>query len=220
MNLKRLCVFALVTVLVLPALSMGATFISEWYEVQNLVIDPGATLNLTQLNPPNLPAGISHADSYSTIMGYLTTGYNSGTWTGAGISSTNCAAHVTSPPATNLGILTGTEYNSFNTTPFHGITPVAADVLVQYTYVGDTNFDLNVDDNDLFALLANYSAGSSTPANYFGGDTTYDGLVDDNDLFGLLGNYPASGPAPAPEPSTFVLLAIFFGAIAWYWKRK
>lgn len=102
-------------------------------------------------------------------------------------------------------------------TNFNGILVGPSDVLVKYTYVGDTNLDGVVDASDISRLLQ----GLNNPAltGWAFGDTNYDGVVDFNDLGRALAalrgqgaplGIPAGigGGAPIPEPATLGLLAV------------
>ncbi len=159
------------------------------------------------------------------LTGYLAQGYNAaggGNWSGStGITSSVAAADASH--LTGLGIILnsngagGTIFSQFD-----GVPVSATDVLVKYTYFGDTDLNGWVDGADLANLLAGMSGGLSGWAN---GDFNYDGKVDSTDLNLLLaslsgqttpfGNGGGGGTGGAvPEPtslapiaaSTFVLL--------------
>jgi hypothetical protein len=188
---------------------------------------PPATATLDMTNT----SGIVHTTPYSTILDYVTSGYDYGVWDGIGIQSSTAAAEG---GATTMGSVEGWEYLQ-KLTDFYGVTIVDNDSVIKYTWSGDADLDGSVNDDDLAAgFLFNYltylDTGIPTPSDYFGGDFTYDGVVDDNDLGALLPNYltnpaPLSGAAapstiPIPEPSTVVLLisAMVLSLFMWYKK--
>jgi fibronectin-binding autotransporter adhesin len=93
--------------------------------------------------------------SLSTIWSQLQSGYNGGGWNGtSGIISTTAATNTTH--LTALGVIlndngSGTPlYGSGGliASTFEGVTPSDGDVLVKYTYYGDTNLDGKVDGTD------------------------------------------------------------------------
>jgi hypothetical protein len=110
---------------------------------------------------------------------------------------------------------------------FDGQQTSAADVLVKFTYLGDTNLDGNVNVADLANLAGNF--GVTAGANWLGGDFDSDGNVNVADLADLAGNFgktlggggaaaeahpqelTASAASNVPEPSTFglAMLAAF-----------
>lgn len=96
-----------------------------------------------------------------------------------------------------------------------------ADVVTTIFYIGDTDFDLDVDGDDLGALLNNFGS-SYTPdpsnagqiASYNLGDFDFDGDIDGDDLGGLLNNFgttftPPRGVAGAiPEPTALAFAGV------------
>src|SRR5438105_69034 len=95
-------------------------------------------------------------------------------------------------------------------------------VLVKYTYVGDLNFDGQVDGTD-FALAQGHVGETTAGVADFAaawrvGDVTLDGVVNGLDLATIAGNYnagvaPALGPmivgtSPVPEPGTVGVLGV------------
>ncbi len=96
---------------------------------------------------------------------------------------------------------------------FDGEPVSASDVLVKYTYVGDTDLNGYVDANDLANLLVGLNGGLTGWVN---GDLNYDGHVDAIDYNLLLnslanettsfGNSAGHGGA-VPEPTSLALVA-------------
>ncbi len=94
--------------------------------------------------------------------------------------------------------------------PDLGATPLFLDSLFEVP--GDTNFDGDVDFDDLGQLLGNYGQ----PGDWLGGDFDYTGVTDFDDLGLLLGNYSGGASAglasfeqivPEPAGLAWMLLA-------------
>jgi hypothetical protein len=166
------------------------------------------------------------------IWNQLKQGYNAaagGYWNGSsGIVSSSAANDATH--LTTLGVILNT---TNGTTPlygsagalglFDGISPAATDVLVKYTYYGDTNLDGKVDGSD-YARVDNGFLLKLT--GWFNGDFNYDGVVDGSDYtlidnaFNQQGASLAAEVSPAtptaqidattavPEPATVTLFGL------------
>lgn len=95
---------------------------------------------------------------------------------------------------------------------YDGLLLVPTDVLIKYTYIGDTNVDGILNGADLANILEGLSAGLTGWQN---GDTNYDGLVNATDvtnyLTALAGYTDPLGPsgtganAGIPEPTAILL---------------
>ncbi|MFN4242218.1 MAG: beta strand repeat-containing protein [Tepidisphaerales bacterium] len=101
-------------------------------------------------------------------------------------------------------------------TNFNGILVGTSDVLVKYTYVGDTNLDGVVDASDISRILQ--ALNNPALGGWAFGDTNYDGVVDFTDLGRALAalrgqgaplGVPATigGGSPIPEPAALGVLA-------------
>lgn len=101
-------------------------------------------------------------------------------------------------------------------TNFNGIEVGANDVLVKYTYVGDTNLDGVVDASDISRILQGINSPSLSGWAF--GDTDYNGVVDTFDLGRALAALRGQGSplgtaagigggAAIPEPAALGLLA-------------
>lgn len=66
---------------------------------------------------------------------------------------------------------------------FDGVPAVTTDVLVRYTYLGDTDLSGSLDATDMANLVSGLRLGKTGWVN---GDTNYDGVVNGNDLANLL----------------------------------
>jgi hypothetical protein len=152
-----------------PSTAIGSLAISG-----NGILNLNGTLQINFAQPGN--------DPVASIIGYLHSGYNHGSWTGtAGIISTTAA---TGAPLLSLGYADG------NLDPNTAAGP--NQLLVMLTKNGDANLDGAVDISDLNLVAANY--GLTGGARWAQGDFDYDGDVDLNDLNLLLANF--SLPAP------------------------
>jgi hypothetical protein len=163
---------------------------------------------------------IVHGGSLGTINGLVKTGYNAGGWNGTGIKSTSAATD--SSHLTALGVIANTNsqgtalYGSGTVLGlFDGTSPAAGDVLVKYTYYGDTNLDGKVDGSDYSNLDNGYLGHKTGWAN---GDFNYDGTINGSDYtlmdnaFNTQGQPIASATAQlegtsVPEPATLSLLS-------------
>jgi hypothetical protein len=119
---------------------------------------------------------------------------------------------------TTLGVYDNSALPSGGTstlTSFAGQTVSATDILVKYTYLGDTDLSGTVDASDLARVLQGLS-GAGTGWNF--GDVNYDGVIDFTDLgrvqaalrgqgapLGSAGGFGGGGAIP--EPAGLGLLA-------------
>jgi hypothetical protein len=105
---------------------------------------------------------------------------------------------------------------------FEGVGVSLTDVLVKYTYVGDTNLDGTLDASDFNAVLNGLTNGLGGWAN---GDSNYDGVVDAADWTRFLSAYSyvlggglpfgnESTPGQIPEPAGIAVLALAGGLLS------
>jgi hypothetical protein len=119
---------------------------------------------------------IVHNGSLATLTTLLGTGFANGAWNGNGIASS--AAHSDPTRLTALGILQNTLYGGSGQPQFDGTSPVATDVLIKYTYYGDTTLDGKIDGTDYSRIDVGYFTHATGWAN---GDFNYDTHVDGSD---------------------------------------
>lgn len=139
--------------------------------------------------------------------------------TGKGLGSTAAVPYAT------VGMIPNTDSSS---TPFYstfaGAPVVSTDILVKYTYIGDTDLSGSVDGND----LANIIEGISTnKTGWQWGDMNYDNKVDATDYALALDGYnhqgaPLSAPGDdirgsIPEPTALPLIPL---AAAFLTRRR
>jgi autotransporter-associated beta strand protein len=124
--------------------------------------------------------------AYSTIRGYISAGRNGGAWTGIGLTSS--AARNATPKNTTLGALTGAEYTSVGGNgTFSNQSYAPTDVLVKYTYYGDTDFNGLVNFDDYSRTDAGFNNNRSGWLNGdFDGNSTVN--FDDYSLIDLAFN--------------------------------
>ncbi|MGA2442264.1 MAG: glycosyl hydrolase 53 family protein [Tepidisphaeraceae bacterium] len=158
------------------------------------------------------------SDPFSTIAGYIESGYNGGHWNGPGIIST------TAQTPTN-GLFYGVGYADGADGVVSGLA--SGQIEVKYTLLGDANLDALVNAADFTILAANFN---QPVTSWDQGDFNYDGLVNAADFTDLAANFnqSASGAASAadvaaldafaaanginlanvPEPATSVMMAM------------
>ncbi len=180
-------------------------------------------------NDMDVPGG-----SLATLTNQIKQGYNAAKWNGsAGITSTTAAADT--KHLTALGIIQNNQSGTALFTAAHefdGTVPGAADVLIKFTYYGDTNLDGTVNSTDtarVSASIANNANPKNTPlTGWFNGDFNYDGVINGSDMT-LLDNSlnsqgaqlsaiidsPSAAPTaqiagttPVPEPAVLGILGL------------
>jgi T5SS/PEP-CTERM-associated repeat protein len=128
-----------------------------------LTIATGGKVNVDQGS--ELKVTSDPASTITTIRDYIRTGYNGGTWIGAGITSIDALGRRV------------------------GYREAAGVITVRLTLAGDANLDSTVNFNDLVSLAQNYNLTGKVWAQ---GDFDYNGTVDFNDLVPLAQNYNQS----------------------------
>ena len=135
----------------------------------------------------------SGASPIGTIQALLTSGYNFGSWNGAGINTSAANA------STALGFAESTDLFSSFPASFAGQSVNDTAVLIRYTLYGDATLNRTVDTIDFNILAVNFSQTGKT---FSQGNFDYDALgnVDTIDFNLLAANFsktlaPASAPA-------------------------
>jgi hypothetical protein len=142
-----------------------------------LVLNSGSTLDITN-NTLKIIFGAPAIDPVATITGYLKSGFNTGAWTGTGLTSSTAAAG--SPGRTlAVGIADG------NTDA--GLTIAAPNqIVVKYTLQGDTNLDGLVNFNDLVTVVQNFNKANTDWAH---GNFLFSASTNFNDLVAVVQNF-------------------------------
>ena len=141
---------------------------------------PTATFNLSDND------AIFTATPQADIQSLINFARNGGTWGQPGVNSS--AAAAASPKNTGLGVLTGAEYTSVSGSgTFNGLAINSTDVLVKYTYYGDTDFNGTVNFDDYSRTDAGFNNNRS---GWLNGDFDGNGTVnfDDYSLIDLAFN--------------------------------
>jgi autotransporter-associated beta strand protein len=184
----------------------------------------------------------------AAITAEATAGYNNGAWNGSNSSIgaiTSSTAAADTKHLTAVGVIvndtTGTAgQGSPITNSLDGTSANDGDILVKYTYYGDTNLDGVVDGSDYSridnAYLNNRNTSNAALTGWYNGDFNYDGVINGSDYtlmdnaFNSQGASLASaiaaptsqiaGPASAvPEPGS-LSLAIGFAALLGRRRRR
>ncbi len=154
-----------------------------------LVVNGGAgALNVSGNSSLDLTDNdmILRGGAATAVRNLAATGFANGNWNGAGLRS--------GAAATNAGHLTtlGVAANAgLGYTQFSGVTGLtAADVLVKYTYYGDTNLSGVTSLDDFTAFLNGYQSSGNT---WVQGDFDYSGVVTLDDFTLFLRGYQGQG---------------------------
>jgi fibronectin-binding autotransporter adhesin len=139
---------------------------------------------LTTLDIGSDAADISSGSLAATNL-LVQQAFNGGRWNGSGITSSTAAAN--SKHLTAIGVIQNNQggtaiYNSSH--QFLSTTPGASDILLAYTYYGDTNLDGKVDGTDYSRVDNAYQmdkTNSTAYTGWFNGDFNYDGVINGSD---------------------------------------
>ncbi|HZZ42833.1 MAG TPA: SdrD B-like domain-containing protein [Tepidisphaeraceae bacterium] len=149
---------------------------------RSLSVDASSSLDLTNgtliVDNPNA--------AVSSVRSLLTTGYDAGLWSGAGIDSS--AAANDSLHQTALGYLTAAD---LGVSTYNGQAVGSSAVIVKYTYYGDATLNGKVDADDLALTDRGRAKGLSS---WLYGDFNYDGAVNTADY--SLQSQPFTANAP------------------------
>jgi hypothetical protein len=141
----------------------------------------------------------------ASITTLIKQGFNAsgGYWNGNGITSSLAATDPTY--LTALGVLLnndGSGHTIFSSSnPFDGTSPALNDVLVKYTYYGDTNLDGAVDGSD-YTNIDNGFHNNLT--GWVNGDFNYDGVVDGSDYTLIDNAYNMQGASLGSNPAALI----------------
>lgn len=171
--------------------------------------------------------GVLRNATLSVVQSQIVTGYDGGDWlpaTQPSITSTNAAVRAGTDGLTGIGYASNdllgytSDWNgaAFPNGPLSG---TSNEILLQYTWLGDTDLSGKVDRSDYTTALTSYKHPSTT-YGWIDGDTDYDGQVLRSDMTTIIQAYKASNPgsgsppassggiSPVPEPATWILLVV------------
>jgi hypothetical protein len=116
--------------------------------------------------------------SIAMVSNYIATARHNGAWDQPGLTSTSAGSNILHN--TTLGVLTGQQYLAANpgTTTFDGATVSAGNILVKYTYYGDTDLNGRVNFDDYVRTDAGFNNHLTGWAN---GDYDLNGQVNFDD---------------------------------------
>ena len=157
-----------------------------------LVINTGSTLDITN-NHLFVVYG-SNADPLASIAALIVSGYNNGSWTGTGITSSAAATNNANSANLQYGLGYADSADAGNPASLPSGT-----IEIKYTLLGDANLSGTVDGVDFGILAANFNKGVT---GWDQGDFNYDNVVDGTDFGDLAANFNkgASG-ADLGEPA-------------------
>lgn len=156
----------------------------------------------------------------SAISGLVKSWWNSGQRNGLGLGSSISAAGVGVEALTTLAVVGNSNgQGGVRWSKFDGVTGLDADdVIVKYTWIGDTDLSGRVDATDIQQTVAGLRSGAT---GWYNGDNNYDGVVNGDDLANLLRAFylqgsslgdgsggVSTGGGVVPEPSGLVGLAM------------
>jgi len=140
----------------------------------SLSIGGSATLDITN---NHIIVDYNGNDPISSIATLIARGYNTGTWTGTGITSTTAQSN-----AGSYGIGYADAADSGNPA---GLS--AGTIEIMYTLLGDANLDGKVNGTDFTLMAASFN--DSVTNGWDKGDFNYDGKVNGSDFVLLADNF-------------------------------
>ena len=154
----------------------------------------------------------------TSVRSAILSGYNGGSWSGTGLTSSAAAAASSTAHKTALGYGESSTVLGSTGGTFSGQSVDGTAVLVRYTYSGDANLDGKVDTLDFNNLASNFGGSGKL---WTQADFNYDGVVDTLDFNFLASNFGQSLPEDAalsaslvPEPAAALLLGMTAAAAA------
>jgi hypothetical protein len=121
---------------------------------------------------------VTGGNTYAQIRAQIVSARAGGSWTGSGLTSS--AAKIANPKNKTLGVITGQQFHTAQgaAATFDGSTVADSDVLVKFTYYGDTDFNGIVDFDDYSRTDSGFN---SSGTDWFHGDFDYNNIVDFDD---------------------------------------
>jgi hypothetical protein len=156
------------------------------------------------------------AADFARLYNQTRQGFNNGTWTGLGITSTSAAGNT----STDTGIAV-VDNALLGLTTFSGQTVTANSILMKYTYYGDIDQNGQVDADDLTVFASNFGKIFIEGATQIDGDIDFNGAVNADDLTVFANNFNKGVGNPlavaavqaVPEPATWALALLAAAAV-------
>jgi hypothetical protein len=172
------------------------------------------TLNLNNNDAIVNSTAATKAADLGRLNNQLKQGFNNGTWTGQGITSSTAAGNT----AADTG-LTVVDNALLGLSNFSGQSVTANSILLKYTYYGDIDQNGQVDADDLTVFASNF--GRAAGATQIDGDIDFNGAVNADDLTVFANNFNKGVGSPlatasvqaVPEPQTIGLVIAGLAAL-------
>ena len=177
------------------ATNATATVAAPVLEVDNLS-------NLGTLNLQNNEVIINYgsgADPISAIAAEIKSGYAGGTWTGAGIISSNAQGN----PSYGIGYADAAD-------PGNPAGLSSGQIEIKYTLLGDANLDSKVNGSDFTLMAANFN--DSVTNGWDKGDFNYSGTVNGDDFVLLAENFNQFASQSSVDAADLAALNAFAAA--------
>jgi autotransporter-associated beta strand protein len=145
--------------------------------LSSLSIDSNSALDITN-NHLFIDYG-SGADPIASIAALIKSGYNNGTWTGFGITSSAAAANSGS-----YGIAYADSADPGNPAGL-----ASGQIEIMYTLLGDANLDGKVNGADFAILATNFNKAVTGSSGWDQGDFNYDAKINGADFAALASNF-------------------------------
>jgi len=166
------------------------------------VLEVDTLSNLGTLNLKNNEVIINYgsgADPISSIAAEIKSGYAGGSWTGAGITSTNAQTNssygIGYADAADLGNPAGL---------------ASGQIEIKYTLLGDANLDGKVNGSDFTLMAANFN--DSVTNGWDKGDFNYSGTVNGDDFVLLAENFNQFASQSSVDAADLAALNAFAAA--------
>lgn len=144
----------------------------------SLMLHPGGSIDLGNGD------ALARAADLSVLRSAVRSWWNGGGRNGAGLGTSAQAQGLPAAAWTTLAVVPAESSTGFLSFPdWAGLALDADDILIKYTYLGDTDLNGLIDARDVNRVLQGWSAGLE---GWSAGDTNYDGVVDGSDYLNVL----------------------------------
>ena len=145
---------------------------------------------------------VIHGGSLPTVFNQVAVADRTGQWNGFGIGSAKASADTTHRTAIGMLLNSAGIFNASK--QFDLYTPATTDLLIKYTYYGDTNLDGKTDASDYSVLDSSYLSDKSFPASnpvtgWSNGDFNYDSKINGSDYTLIDNTFNTQGATLAAQ---------------------